>query len=150
MATETLAIPAAASCKKCGYVLRGLCDPRCPECGNPFDLYDPTTYTVRQPRRFLNNRWKLLTSCSVLGVVGNLFLDIPLRFLVIFPSIFWSDSLFQRHRSVWLLLTGGAFVLVLAHPVHPNRVTACLTVVSSIAWYLLAVATFVLVWSASV
>lgn len=24
-------------CKKCGYNLRGLRDPRCPECGTPFD-----------------------------------------------------------------------------------------------------------------
>lgn len=29
-------------CRKCGYNLRGLQDPRCPECGEPFFL-DPKT-----------------------------------------------------------------------------------------------------------
>ncbi len=148
MATETLAIPDAASCQKCGYCLRGLCDPRCPECGTSFDPSDPKTYTVGRPGSFVNSRWKLLTSCSVLAVVGNLVLGFPLRVLVIFPL--WIVSYFGRERSVLLLLTAGAFVLVLAHPVHPNRLTVCLTIVGSIAWYLLAGVTFVVVATDSV
>lgn len=29
-------------CSKCGYLLKGLRDPRCPECGQPFDQHDPS------------------------------------------------------------------------------------------------------------
>ena len=28
---------AAGCCPKCGYILTGLCEPRCPECGAPFE-----------------------------------------------------------------------------------------------------------------
>lgn len=31
-------------CLKCGYVLDNLPEPRCPECGQPFDPYDSQTY----------------------------------------------------------------------------------------------------------
>ena len=41
-------------CLTCGYVLEGLEEPRCPECGNPFDLADPRTYSTKP----LFVRWK--------------------------------------------------------------------------------------------
>ncbi len=34
-------------CAECGYLLRGLPTARCPECGRPFDLDDPTTFAVQ-------------------------------------------------------------------------------------------------------
>lgn len=39
-----LRLPEHAFCRKCGYQLRGLTDPRCPECGHTFDPADPRTY----------------------------------------------------------------------------------------------------------
>lgn len=33
-----------SNCLTCGYSLRGLADPRCPECGRAFDLADPNTF----------------------------------------------------------------------------------------------------------
>src|SRR5947209_7206968 len=36
-------------CLGCGYTLLGLPEPRCPECGRPFDLSDPRTYTTKPP-----------------------------------------------------------------------------------------------------
>ncbi len=33
-----LDLPEQARCQHCGYQLRGLIDPRCPECGTPFDV----------------------------------------------------------------------------------------------------------------
>lgn len=33
-------------CDKCGYDLRGLPGPHCPECGHPFDPTDPDTFRV--------------------------------------------------------------------------------------------------------
>lgn len=34
-------------CPNCGYCLRGLHDPRCPECGQPFDPDDPALVSPR-------------------------------------------------------------------------------------------------------
>ena len=150
MAPETLSVPEAARCKTCGYALRGLGDPRCPECGGAFDPDDPTTYTEECPKGVLDNRWTILLPCCIIGVVGNLLLGIPIRALVLFPSWLCSDSAFHRHRSVWLLLTVAAFVLVLAHPVHPARQFAAITVLGAIAWYLLAAVTFVVAAGAAV
>ena len=40
-----------ACCTGCGYRLRGLPDPLCPECGRSFDPADPTTYVADPTRR---------------------------------------------------------------------------------------------------
>src|SRR6478672_832486 len=34
------------ACWECGYLLRGLTTPRCPECGRPFDPDDATTMNM--------------------------------------------------------------------------------------------------------
>lgn len=39
-------LPLTAKCSDCGYLLRGLQDPRCPECGKPFVPSDPSTYQL--------------------------------------------------------------------------------------------------------
>ncbi len=37
-------------CLACGYILEHLTEPRCPECGRPFDPHDSTTYRcLRDP-----------------------------------------------------------------------------------------------------
>ncbi len=40
-------------CRRCGYELRGLTAPRCPECGRVFDPANPRTYRRRPIRRWL-------------------------------------------------------------------------------------------------
>ena len=40
-------------CRGCGYNLRGLTVPRCPECGRPFDPADPHTYRKHPIRRWV-------------------------------------------------------------------------------------------------
>ena len=37
-------------CLDCAYILDGLPEHRCPECGRPFDPDDPDSYTVQSPR----------------------------------------------------------------------------------------------------
>ena len=37
---------AVGSCWECGYALRGLETPRCPECGRPFDPNDPASMNM--------------------------------------------------------------------------------------------------------
>ncbi len=44
---EPLKIPPEAFCRGCGYALRELTVPRCPECGRLFDPQDPLTWTTR-------------------------------------------------------------------------------------------------------
>ncbi len=43
-AGQPLGLPEDACCLKCGYLLRGLSAPRCPECGREFDPADRSTY----------------------------------------------------------------------------------------------------------
>lgn len=40
-----------ARCLSCGYLLRGLPQPVCPECARPFDPADPTTFDADPPGR---------------------------------------------------------------------------------------------------
>src|SRR3954449_9011238 len=42
-------VPANALCIGCNYPLRGLTEPRCPECGRPFDLVDRETFNSGRP-----------------------------------------------------------------------------------------------------
>ncbi len=57
-------------CLGCGYVLEGLPEPRCPECGRPFDLNNPATYNTRPP--FV--RWKYWLPGLLLSLGGGLSL----------------------------------------------------------------------------
>lgn len=47
--SRILDMPIDAGCAACGYFLRGLEAPRCPECGREFDPSDPTTYRIMEP-----------------------------------------------------------------------------------------------------
>lgn len=38
----------AKRCLGCGYILEGLPEPRCPECGRAFDPHDPVTYAAHR------------------------------------------------------------------------------------------------------
>lgn len=42
--------PKSKRCLGCGYILDGLPEPRCPECGRSFDLSDVATYSTVAPR----------------------------------------------------------------------------------------------------
>jgi len=67
-------------CKRCGYSLRGIPGPQCPECSAPFDPADPRTYSEvdprLQPRIPTALRWGLYTGALgfVLGFAGPLIL----------------------------------------------------------------------------
>ncbi len=47
--TESVAPPDDAYCLACGYALRGLPEPRCPECGKGFDPIDAQTFVRGRP-----------------------------------------------------------------------------------------------------
>lgn len=54
-------------CRKCYYALSGLTEPRCPECGQPFDLTDPRAYS-REPHPPRRARAILLAYGLALGL----------------------------------------------------------------------------------
>ena len=65
---------AVPRCLSCGYVLLGLPDYRCPECGRPFDPYNPDTYNTKPP--FV--RWRYWMP-GLLTALGAAVLLVPVR-----------------------------------------------------------------------
>lgn len=57
-ACDALPVPPSALCGGCNYPLRGLAEPRCPECGRGFDPNDPRTMNLGRPTTALA-RWAL-------------------------------------------------------------------------------------------
>jgi hypothetical protein len=61
------------TCNRCGYVLEHLSVPRCPECGERFDLNDLRTYAggpLRRETRFPRSTWSAVL--ALLAWVGAL------------------------------------------------------------------------------
>lgn len=59
-------------CLGCGYVLDGLPEHRCPECGRPFDPDNPRTFKTARP--YKRWRWHVLLRP---GPLGYLYLLVP-------------------------------------------------------------------------
>ena len=83
-------------CLGCSYNLRGLPEPRCPECGRPFDPGDSRTFrdSVVVPRPFAP---VLIAYLLPLGAGALFWLTIPLPF----PCPLW-----VRIRAVGILTCG--------------------------------------------
>jgi len=64
-----VAVPPDARCRSCGYLLRELDRPICPECAREFDPSDPSTY-IDDPRR--RRRHRIIALVVLLVVVGLL------------------------------------------------------------------------------
>lgn len=64
----SLSLPEHARCRGCGYLLRGLMAPLCPECGRTFDPVDESTYALG-PRRPLR---RFVAWVGVLMAIGGL------------------------------------------------------------------------------
>lgn len=64
-------------CLQCGYVLTGLPDPRCPECGQPFNLDNPATYSIKP----LFVRWKFWLPGFILATSAGVVLYLLLLWL---------------------------------------------------------------------
>lgn len=65
-------------CAKCRYPLRGLPEPRCPECGSPFDPANPETFLTGRQRWLLGPSsrrllapptWRLHTACVLSSIL---------------------------------------------------------------------------------
>ena len=79
-------------CRKCGYELRGLTTPRCPECGRTFDPANPRTY-----RRRPIQRWHRHVKRAVIVLMT------PIIFLaVVWLWFYW--GWYTEHRALSALL----------------------------------------------
>lgn len=82
-------VPDNAVCMGCGYALRGLPVPRCPECGRAFDPNDPNSFGPRPVPQWLRYWLEDPPSWQIGVVIGVFFLCLVLHALV-WPS---SDGL---------------------------------------------------------
>ena len=59
------------SCRQCGYDLQGLVDPRCPECGTPFDPTEKARIHARigAPVPKLKRRWLVVILIVILAIL---------------------------------------------------------------------------------
>jgi len=77
-------IPDTARCLKCGYLLRGLPEPRCPECAQPFDPEDPDSYyDPARPKRSVIRRLIRLVGPDGPHSASDVFLVVLLTIAVI-------------------------------------------------------------------
>ena len=83
-------------CLGCGYILDGLPEPRCPECGRGFDPDDASTYA--RPLEVCSGRTCVTTALAVMGVVVLLLVA--------------GVTLIDRPVARAILEVLGAFVLV--------------------------------------
>lgn len=74
----TITIPDTARCRTCGYLLRGLVEPACPECGRAFDPQDPKSFDLDFERR--RRLWAKRVAVA-LSVAALLFFGFPRRLL---------------------------------------------------------------------
>src|SRR5262245_10781791 len=109
-------------CRECGYVLEGLSQARCPECGHLFDLADAGTYLSPPEQRFQSRAagwvaWiafihllTLLASATAIVLSAlNLWLPGGMEFGCIglaaaatAPAVFLACALTGRRSLVWL------------------------------------------------
>jgi len=90
-------------CESCDYRLRGLTEPRCPECGDPFDPDRP--WTIDEPRRI-----RLLDNFVTVAVITYVLL---LAYMII--EVLVTAGLAQPGRFLGAL-AAAAMLTVLASP----------------------------------
>lgn len=58
----------AMYCRECGYQLTGLSEPRCPECGRPFEPADPASF-LTHPKGWIRRRWLRRVTLAAAGLL---------------------------------------------------------------------------------
>ena len=106
---------AVPRCLSCGYTLLGLPDYRCPECGRPFDPYNPDTYNTKPP--FVRWRYWMPGLLTALGAAVLLY-----PFAVGWSGFGWATTLVVPFcagtllgygvRVKWMVIPLLALVLV--------------------------------------
>lgn len=68
-------MPETAACSSCGYLLRGLIEATCPECGREFDPAEAETY-VADPAKYKRRKW-VKRGVLAVGLGISIFLLAP-------------------------------------------------------------------------
>ena len=91
-------------CCQCGYDLRGTPEHRCPECGQPYNPLNESTFVSRPPEKLLSETWGvmilqvfsaalaiaamvLIFNDSVFGIDETVVLAVPLVVAVFFIQL---------------------------------------------------------------
>lgn len=69
-------------CRQCGYELVGLSEPRCPECGQPFDPDNSRTFQ-RHPRGWLLRWWLRRAAWAMMVLVVATVLSLAVTMMVL-------------------------------------------------------------------
>jgi hypothetical protein len=129
-------------CRKCSYILDGLPENRCPECGQPFDPGNPRTFRLR-PKRIQNR--------ALVVLMYLLPLTISLLFWAGSDSSQWQGS---GHGApldsrliigLWQACGPWAWALLEWHATTEFGICACFTIVW-LAWIGLVCATRLRNW----
>ncbi|UCE60974.1 MAG: hypothetical protein JSU63_04325 [Phycisphaerales bacterium] len=140
-------LPDDAACLKCGYLLRGLPEPRCPECSRSFDPNDPKTYVTPLRRHTYGQACRVLLAWIAAYILVNALLVIagpggcspitmssPLNWWPFLGPLLWVfGGGFYWIFGVLQALIGLA--LILAHPIRPRWWTALLTILGYACWW---------------
>lgn len=96
-----------ARCPRCEYILRGLAEPVCPECGRPFSL-DELVKSRYAPRLHVVIGFGFLASSMILGATIILA---PLAFVYFASAIWWAAA---QHRVAEMSLGLRRLLVVIA------------------------------------
>lgn len=133
---------APRTCQACGYALCALPEPRCPECGTPYDPEDPTTFRTRRYSPHLAEVGDTLRTGLLAWVAGLALVSLALctlaqsRAVEYFVAII--GSAFAAGATISLFLLG----LAQRPPPRPRRTLAI------VALYSLALTTWLTHWPA--
>ena len=137
-----------ARCLGCGYLLRGLSVPRCPECGRPYDPGDARTYRDPHHVAWYGRRWTILPPCLIIYGLCNCLalLDRTGRFATLVAGPVQLAPLVMP--KVWVVIAIPCCLMAAAHPVRPCKATGIITVFgftvlvlsgSALAWVALSI-----------
>jgi hypothetical protein len=133
-----LSLPESATCLNCGYSLRGLTEPRCPECGVPFRPESPSTFRWGPPSAPWYARSRVyLAIVTAVTVVAVSFPDKGGTSSLAGPLLF-----FRLHHFWTGIVIGMALLsMVVSVIIKPHPATAVICLAGLLAW--IAVGEFV-------
>lgn len=96
-------------CLRCAYVLTGLRDGRCPECGRPFNLALPSTFTTKPP--FIG--WKFWLPGLLLAIGGGFAATVALLWMQNWGVALWFAVPFSGGAVLGYRVRSSILILVL-------------------------------------
>lgn len=118
-------MPLTARCAQCGYLLQGLAETRCPECGKAFEPWNPATYVTDDLRSQLSALWRRWQPAIVR--LGRLGLCIAASWWLYswadgaWSFLFWIPLIWLIMRRQWV----ATLAFVIASPFGVLLIARC-------------------------